>query len=387
MIAEAGAGALREVTGAFREIATKLGEFADEIMAKFRGEAGAVEKDAAGTVEKDAASTVEKDAASTAEKDGASAAEKEAQKAEELVEAIEISKGIATAEDAGHIPGPAIAVSLDALESRYRWIKTFEARPAGSRYEIYLIASEHYLQTVGSPGEPGKPVSSEELLARARALPEQVEAAASRARGLPEEFPVRQKLLDGVEGLSGDAKAIKNLAESNPEGIGHLQSDIEKLENELSNIERQLDDAGHAAEHGVAPKVRRQGNIFSAVDPSTGETIGVLEMDADGYMNLGVYTKDAQSELRGNQVLSALRKAAEEEGVSIRGMRGLWYGGDNLASFNAAILAGASPEEAAFETFTGKMAKRYEYPNVRIDYARSVRNPDGTFAKAELWFD
>jgi len=135
------------------------------------------------------------------------------------------------------------------------------------------------------------------------------------------------------------------------------------------------------------PKVTRNGDMFAAVDPSTGETIGALTMDADGYMNLAVYTKAAQSELRGNQVLSALREAAEREGVSIRGMRGLWYDGDNLASFNKAILAGAPPEKAAFQTFTGKMANGYGYPNARIDYTRSVRNPDGTFAKAELWFD
>ena len=142
MIAEAGAGALREVTGAFREIATKLGEFAEEIMAKFRGEAGAVEKDAASTLEKDAANTVEKDAASTAEKDGASLAEKEALKAEELAEAIEISKGIATAEDAGHVPGPVIALSLEALKARYTWIKAYEAVPNAAGFEIFLIASK-----------------------------------------------------------------------------------------------------------------------------------------------------------------------------------------------------------------------------------------------------
>jgi hypothetical protein len=142
MIAEAGAGALREVTGAFREIATKLGEFADEIMAKFRGEAGAVEKDAASTVEKDAASTVEKDAASTAEKDGTSLAEKEALKAEELAEAIEISKGIAMAEDAGQVPGPLIALSLEALKARYTWIKAYEAVPNAAGSEIFLIASK-----------------------------------------------------------------------------------------------------------------------------------------------------------------------------------------------------------------------------------------------------
>jgi hypothetical protein len=145
MVAEASAGALREVVGAFREIGTKLGEFAEELGSKFRGEAEgagkAVEKDAAGAVEKDAAGAVEKDATNAAEKDAGSTAEKEAMKAEELGAALEISRVVTTAEDAGHMPGPAIAFSLQALRSRYSWIKTYEAVPNAQGFEIFLIAS------------------------------------------------------------------------------------------------------------------------------------------------------------------------------------------------------------------------------------------------------
>lgn len=167
MVAEASAGALREVIGAFREIGVKLGEFAEELATKFRGEAEGVgksaEKDVAGAVEKDAAKTAEKDAAATAEKDAAkgkgegkgegegkksTAAEQAAEKAEELAEAIEVSKIIATAEQAGHVPGPMIALSLDGLEARYRWIKTYEAEPVAGGFDIYMIASKHHIKRV-----------------------------------------------------------------------------------------------------------------------------------------------------------------------------------------------------------------------------------------------
>jgi hypothetical protein len=179
MVAEAGAGALREVVGAFGTIGTKLGEFAEELMAKFGGtaerDAAAVEADAARAVEADAARTTEADAARTAETDAArtegraaeegSAAEKEAQKAEELVEAIEISKGIVRAEDAGHIPGPAIALSLQALKSRYSWIKGYEAKPDARGYELVLLASTHDLgHTTNGGVEPhpeGEPPKAE----------------------------------------------------------------------------------------------------------------------------------------------------------------------------------------------------------------------------------
>jgi hypothetical protein len=396
MVAEAGAGALREVTGALRQIAGKLGEFADELLAKFGGKgaeaadgaaAHALEGDAAKTVEKDAA-----DAATSAEKTELSAGEREAQKAEELLEAQAVIQGIKQAAQRGHVPGPALVAALDGLKGRYRWIKGFGPVGRPAPFDLMLYASEYnegpYNPGPLSPeGEPVKTPTPEELLERARALPEKLQELTRRIEQLPEDFPIRQQLLEGVRSLSGDASAVSNLATRHPGEIAQLQRDIENIESKLGDYERQLNDAAHAAEHGVAPRITRSGDMWTAVDPSTGETIGVLTMDAEGYMNLGVYTKEAQSELRGNQVLSALRQAAERDGASIRGMRGLWYKGDNLASFNEAILAGKTPEAAAWDTFTGTMADRYGYRNARIDYARSVRNPDGTFQKAELWFD
>ncbi|HEX8113797.1 MAG TPA: hypothetical protein VF516_38965, partial [Kofleriaceae bacterium] len=156
MAADAAAGALHEVLGAFREIGTKLGEFADELLSKFGGKTA--ENDAAHTLENDAARTAENDAArdAGAAKDGKpgdgdgkpgdgaadSAATKEAQKAAELPQAIAISRSIATAEDVGGVPGPAIAVSLDALKARYSWIKAYEAVPNAAGFEIFLIASK-----------------------------------------------------------------------------------------------------------------------------------------------------------------------------------------------------------------------------------------------------
>jgi hypothetical protein len=158
MVKEAASSALGEVVAAFREIGTKLREFAEEILAKFRGEAGGAESAAAHAAEGDAAKavqTAERDAAA-AEKEAASVektvAEKEAQKAEELVEAEIIATQIARAEDAGHVPGPVIAGSLDALKGRYSWIKLFEARPKAAGYAIYMIASEHHIADVGKSG-------------------------------------------------------------------------------------------------------------------------------------------------------------------------------------------------------------------------------------------
>lgn len=64
--------------------------------------------------------------------------------------------------------------------------------------------------------------------------------------------------------------------------------------------------------------------------------------------------------------------AMDVVGPNVRGIRGNWHSGtgelrDNLDSFNAGIQNGLSPEEAALNTFTGKMALRHGYPNVTFE--------------------
>ncbi|CAB3807808.1 hypothetical protein LMG28614_06674 [Paraburkholderia ultramafica] len=137
------------------------------------------------------------------------------------------------------------------------------------------------------------------------------------------------------------------------------------------------------------PKVRvvRTGNNVSVSDAVTDALLGLGELKGDGYLELGIYTKEANTTVRGSEVFEAILEEFRSGGDTVRGIRGLWYGEDNLATFNEFIQKKMTPEEAAGETFTGKMAKRSGYPKVRIDYAKSVRNPDGTFKRAELWFD
>ncbi len=135
-----------------------------------------------------------------------------------------------------------------------------------------------------------------------------------------------------------------------------------------------------------APKVEVENGLYQARDPNTGELLGMGEVDANGYLELAIYTEAAQSPIRGGAVFNAVVEAARGNGP-VKGVRGLWYDGDNLATLNREVAGGASPEVAAGRTFTGKMAERAGYPEVRIDYPRSPRNPDGSFQKAEVYFD
>ena len=55
---------------------------------------------------------------------------------------------------------------------------------------------------------------------------------------------------------------------------------------------------------------------------------------------------------------------------NIKGIRGTWIGGGDLATnydaFQKAAAAGLSPEQAAVKTFTGEMARRAGFTKVRI---------------------
>ena len=136
----------------------------------------------------------------------------------------------------------------------------------------------------------------------------------------------------------------------------------------------------------AGPQLAGTGTQRTALDPSTGELLGVGELK-DGYVEFAIYTKEAKSSIRGGEVFQSILDDFVDEGAAVKGVRGLWYKGDNLDSFNNAIRRGLAPEQAAAETFTGKLAGRNGFKQVRIDYARSPRNIDGTFQKAELWFE
>jgi hypothetical protein len=227
---DAAAGALHSVLGAFEDIGKKLGEFADEILGKFGKDIGKADTTAAHAAEADTARAAETDAAGTAGKDakagkdgegkpkdnepssGQSTAEREAEKAEEFAEAVAIAKGIMHAEDAGRVPGPAIATSLLALKSRYRWIKTFEAKPKTRGYEMFLIASSEDLGGVGERGK-AKPGKTE---------PGKTEPGKTE----PQQFCTPDEFEDLAQAQCGGTKGRMPLSQPRPSGVDTVECDL-----------------------------------------------------------------------------------------------------------------------------------------------------------------
>jgi hypothetical protein len=115
------------------------------------------------------------------------------------------------------------------------------------------------------------------------------------------------------------------------------------------------------------------GKLFSRwIRP--GSAAGLLaEVDADGILNL--YIKTGSHTPRGGEMF---REAVEWVGGpgNINGIRGTWVRGeglrDNIDSFNAAVRSGLPLEEAAFSTFTGKMAYRFGFSRAEFEVLRGT---------------
>jgi hypothetical protein len=114
--------------------------------------------------------------------------------------------------------------------------------------------------------------------------------------------------------------------------------------------------------------------------------------DSGKNLKLSFYTKDGgvhRTSIRGADAFAAIWNKFRTEGYSFNRIYGLWFSGDNLATFNKLIRAGRSPEQAARETFTGKMAGRQGYTVAHIDYDANItrRLNDGTFSRAIVYFE
>ncbi|MBV1854119.1 RHS repeat domain-containing protein [Catellatospora tritici] len=98
---------------------------------------------------------------------------------------------------------------------------------------------------------------------------------------------------------------------------------------------------------------------------------GILaELDAEDVVNLYIKAdKEGGTTPSGGTMF---REAVEAFGVNgIKGIRGVWRNGeglkDNTLAFNQALRDGASPQAAAQSTFTGRMAAKYGFTEVRFE--------------------
>jgi hypothetical protein len=118
------------------------------------------------------------------------------------------------------------------------------------------------------------------------------------------------------------------------------------------------------AQSGGGTPARGPGELYQA--HVSGEYGVLADLDQDGMLNLYIKAKPGVTP-RGSEMFN---DALNAFGPNVRGVRGTWLGGgdiaDNFDSFKGLLSSGLSPEQAALGTFTGKMASRAGFSNVRV---------------------
>jgi len=113
-----------------------------------------------------------------------------------------------------------------------------------------------------------------------------------------------------------------------------------------------------------------------------------------GYIEMEINVKvgiNGERVVSGARVFEEIFSAAKAEVGSnaIKGIRGMWSYGDNLKTFNELIVSKVnkglmSMEEAAMQTFTGKMAKSQGFTNVTSIAGK--QNADNTYQFVNVLF-
>jgi len=127
-------------------------------------------------------------------------------------------------------------------------------------------------------------------------------------------------------------------------------------------------DTARAPRGGFAPRLLGRGEMYKAHEHGSDGLLAHL--DAHGTLNL--YIKRGPETPSGGEMFN---EAMAAFGSNVQAVRGTWHGGgdlaDNFDAFKAAIANGLDPEEAAFQTFTGRMAARHGFVNATV-----TRNDD-----------
>ncbi|MFP3591911.1 hypothetical protein [Chryseobacterium sp. SIMBA_038] len=119
------------------------------------------------------------------------------------------------------------------------------------------------------------------------------------------------------------------------------------------------------------------------------ENVAKAWLDSDGEFNISIVTKDTSLEKNGRKIFKNLFSFINNEYDEIFKIRGTWRAskkiGDNLFSFNEFIKKGMTPEEAAKNTFTGKMASELGFNIVKLE-SSTIKNSDGVYISVDVVF-
>ena len=157
---------------------------------------------------------------------------------------------------------------------------------------------------------------------------------------------------------------------------------------EGADLQKIIDDVPEAPKSPLAldaPPKPNTGKVKTDIELE----YGLASLDSKGNLDLVFEVpKDMKGQGVGEKMFESAMKEFGEK--NIKGINGTWIGtGDLKDNFDSFVksLGSMSKEEAAFETFTGKMAKKHGYTNVEVNITLTAGTPtkvSAVFTKPEI---
>jgi hypothetical protein len=123
--------------------------------------------------------------------------------------------------------------------------------------------------------------------------------------------------------------------------------------------------------------IKGNGLFFEFYDNDLGKSIGLCDIDKDGFITFAIYRKGLQTRATGKDVFYSLMKNYQLHGIEYKGINGVWGKSDNTDEINKLLndnQNSLSIEEAARLTWTGKRASEYGFNNVEVLFT-NPKNP------------
>lgn len=249
-------------------------------------------------------------------------------------------------------------------------------------------AEEVAEHTPGAPERPRRPKGGGEAghKQQALAIGRAVSADADRAEWNPAVLHAALTAVAGgfravkqfdVEHVRGPWYAVTMIASRHPLGNVHLDGDGEEKPGEGDGGDDLPRPPKQRPTEDRAPAERPEGRDdrqteqrqYGVGELYSNHVDGVCglaaELDRDGVLNL--YIKVGPTTPKGAEMFS---EAVCAFGQNIKAVRGRWLNRDGLAdnfdSYRKALAGGLTKDEAAFATFTGKMARRHGFINAKV---------------------
>ena len=102
-------------------------------------------------------------------------------------------------------------------------------------------------------------------------------------------------------------------------------------------------------------------------------------------MTEGIIELDVNTKSLGVRGETLFKMAMENFGQRASGVKGMWFYGDNLATLNTLTARGVAFEDAAWGTWTGKMAKEAGFKKMRI--MGTPQKVNGKYVDVEVVFE